>query len=152
MIEYVGKERDYQSRMLTKLIVVGVLILAMIAIGQSSRHRQAQMVNRPANDRPNREQLIVLWVGIALLSLIGLYPPWMYTLHMKSEGSTLQMQRAAGYHPLFEPPEPASPDSSNLYIDGVRLDFPRIGVQIIIVALVTGGLFWTLRDRPSRQR
>lgn len=141
--------------MLTKLIIFGILILALIALGQSSRHRQAHAAQKQNGPRANREQLIVLWIGIGLLSLIGLYPPWMYTVQSRGDSGMVRMEREAGYHPLFSPPQPQSSDQSDSsapYIDGVRLDFPRIAVQIVVVFLVTGGLFWTFRDRESRER
>ncbi|MBI4469716.1 MAG: hypothetical protein HY650_10385 [Acidobacteria bacterium] len=140
--------------MLTKLIIFGVIILALIALGKSARQRLDPSASRTEGPRANKEQLIVLWLGIGLISLIALFPPWTYTLTVTEDGRTTESQREAGYHPIFEPPRPqnaADPARAPTYADGVRLDYPRIAIQLAVVVLIVGGLFWTFRSRASRK-
>lgn len=136
-------------RILVKLVILLIVIWALMVIRRSTRQRR----NAPhptGGFHPNKDQMIVLWVAIGLLSLIGLVPPWVYTHSPRGEGGTSQSQREAGYHPIFNPPAPQNPlDPAGpaTFVDGVRMDIPRIAIQCAVVVLVTGGLFWTLRDR-----
>ena len=76
----------------------------------------------------NNKQLAVLWVGLGLIVLMCLFPPWVY------------LQENYGYYCLFTPPA---------WISGLqpRLDISRLVVQCVAVALLTGAGIYTLRTK-----
>ena len=90
----------------------------------------------------NKKQKICLWVGIAIIVLMGFIPPWVYTSIRFALGQTGH----AGYHCILYPPEP-----SEVYgRTGIRIDILRLLVQWAIIAVVTGGLVYTFKDKKSK--
>jgi hypothetical protein len=83
----------------------------------------------------NRKQKICLWVGIAVIVTMGIFPPWMIT--GGSQGC-LPM----GYSFILNPPSPA-----NL----CRIDASRLCIQWVMVAVVTGGLIFTFGDKKPKK-
>ncbi len=83
----------------------------------------------------NCKQKICLWLGICLIVLIGLFPPWV-------RGGTLLTPNDAGYHFIFTPPKVRSMECS-------RIDISRLFVQWVMVASITGGLVTTLKDKKN---
>jgi hypothetical protein len=90
-------------------------------------------------------QLKVIYAGLIIVVLMGLFPPWNYTF-ISPRGGYGQSERSAGYHPIFYPPPP---EVENWPVYGVRIDFVRLLIQWIIVGLLTGGLVLFLRERKS---
>lgn len=86
--------------------------------------------------------LTILWLGIIVIVLISLCPPWVQTVRLPS--SNIKGTTPAGYAFLWDPP-----DSSNRY-SGIAIDYPRLLLQIFAVALTTGGLLFTLRACHSK--
>lgn len=78
----------------------------------------------------NKTQLIVLWIGIGLIVLMGLFPPWV----MSVQGAIDQQ----GYGFILNPPE-----------EYCHVNTPRLYVQWIMVAVIAGGLFVTLKDKKK---
>lgn len=55
----------------------------------------------------NKRQKTVILVGLALIFLMGLFPPWVHLfVYVESEYPAMQFERSAGYSLLFNPPEP----------------------------------------------
>lgn len=80
----------------------------------------------------NWKQKICLWVGIALVVLMGLFPPYQY----KPSVGVLDM----GYHFL-------------LYSDTIgEINIKHLAVQWIIVAVITGGLIATFQGSENSKR
>jgi len=75
---------------------------------------------------------VILWIGILLIVLICLFPPWLQP-YPHANGSNFM-----GYYFLMFPPD-----------DGYQLDFGRLGLQCGIVAIITGGLLYTLKDKKT---
>jgi hypothetical protein len=89
----------------------------------------------------NTQQTIVL-VGILLIVLMGLYPPWIYVDDSK-------VAHPMGYAPIWKPPVKSQHDSVDLF--GIKLqlkvetqtantiDLSRLLIQIAILSAVTCG-------------
>ena len=71
---------------------------------------------------------VVLWVGIALIVLMCLVPPW-----VRRYTGTYSSRDPIGYHLLFRPPS-----RGHIY-----LDTSRLVVQCFAVALLTAGVLAT---------
>jgi hypothetical protein len=105
----------------------------------------------------NQRQKVVLAVGIGIILLMGLFPPWAansFTVPTDSRGKQLgpgsYQQGAAGYHFISSPPRASSGLVDN-YGDNYfqnsayQLDFLRLLVQWFMVAIGTVGGIYALR-------
>ena len=81
----------------------------------------------------NKRQMLAFRCGVALIVLMGLFPPWVYTRDARSVHS----RKSAGYYFIFTPPAPEYNYSSN----GVRLDVSRLLIQWLVVATSVAGFF-----------
>ncbi len=80
----------------------------------------------------NRKQMIVLWIGITVFVLMGLFPPFIASLPSGYGGR----QR---YYQFI------------LSIYG-NIDIIRLCVQWAMVAVITGGLIYTLKDKKDDKK
>jgi hypothetical protein len=78
----------------------------------------------------NRIQIIILWIGIAVIVVMGIFPPWMKSI----QGAIKQN----GYDFILAPPE--------IYC---HINTPRLYVQWIMVAVITCGFVVTLADKKK---
>lgn len=85
----------------------------------------------------NTKQRWVLGIGVILLVLMVIIPPWKGT----RVGEWYEQARPVllDYHPIFDPP--SVPDAA---IDGTRLF-----IQIFALSAVSGVLFILLKDREK---
>ena len=74
----------------------------------------------------NTRQRVVIVVGLLVLVLMGLFPPWE---HVVTEGSSV-WSRDAGYHPLVSPPAPLTDG-----VQQVRVDVSRLLIQAVVAAV-----------------
>ena len=82
----------------------------------------------------NEKQRKVVIVGIVLFFLMGLFPPWIYTLNAQS----INREKPAGYALIISPPEP----EKNAVVFGVKIDISRLIIQWLVLAAATGfGVF-----------
>ena len=83
----------------------------------------------------NESQKYIIWLAIALIALMGLFPPWSYTFDSPGRsGGSMHSEKPAGYGFIFLPPLPESKGS--LY--GIRIDFGRMFLQwFLVVAICT---------------
>ena len=79
----------------------------------------------------NRTHLIILWIGIILIVLMGLFPPW--TLILEGSVGTL------GYAFILSRPRKICNINTSLLF-----------AQWIMVAVVTGGLIITFKDKKPK--
>lgn len=122
----------------------------------------------------NTKQKIVLWIGIVIIVSMCLFPPWVRVVDIAGS----RLIASGGYCYLLSPPKPvlgsgfskdtwrrtvggSSRDASNLVgrffyeserlpaLDYVRVDLPRLGIQCVIVALITGGLLCTFTTKEK---
>ena len=66
----------------------------------------------------SRAQTIAVWVGIVLVVLMGVFPPW----NRVSDAPTYHLERSAGYAPVFLPP-----------LDLLRYRYIRVNVRRLLV-------------------
>ena len=84
----------------------------------------------------NEKQKKLVIVGVAVIILMGLFPPWTYTFHL----ATAYSKKPAGYSFILAPPKRKASHLAH----GIELDVTRLSVQWIIVLMATGlGVFLT---------
>jgi magnesium-transporting ATPase (P-type) len=79
------------------------------------------------------KKLIILWAGTFVIVAMCLFPPWVATNY-----PWVTKGRPVVYASLFS-------NESHL----VHIDFIRLIIQCTIVALITGGLVYTLQDKKT---
>ncbi len=90
----------------------------------------------------NKRQTVALWVGIAVMVAMFLYPPWERTAAVGGNAfsnnppSPVAITFAFGYAFLFDKPD-----------GNVTVNFRRLGAQWFLVAVITGAAIVTLKDR-----
>ena len=77
-----------------------------------------------------KKQLIILWIGIGLVVLAILFPPWM------RNGSGHRIFEGYGF--LFSPPS-----------EFTSIESSRLTAEILIIVLLTAGAFYTAKVFPS---
>ena len=118
----------------------------------------------------NIQQRTVVWLGLAVIAGIVLYPPWTVTVPVGLMlGAPNPEAKRTIYHCIFEEPGPdALPDSifavmivknkREVPIENVEafkrlvrpfcraeIDVKRLAMQLVIVAILAGGLVWMVR-------
>ena len=83
-------------------------------------------------DTMNKKQLLVVRCGIGLIAIMGIFPPWVYTVDARS----IHSRKPAGYQFIFDPPHPES--TAPAY--GVRVDTSRLLIQWTVVTVLTAGI------------
>ena len=82
----------------------------------------------------NGKQRKLIIVGIVVVVLMGLFPPWAYTYSYNTKYS----KEPAGYGFILDPPMKKRFSPAH----GIELDITRLSVQWIITLLATGlGVF-----------
>lgn len=82
----------------------------------------------------NKHQLITLWVGLGIVLVMVLFPPWKYVY---SGVLQVTVEKQAPYAPIFAPPEIMRTPKG---MWTAKIDFSRLVVQAVVVLLVTCGL------------
>ena len=85
----------------------------------------------------NHKQKIVIWIAISIITIMGLFPPWVKTISNVSE------EKPAGYSLIFAPRDVYKMGSG----PGIHLDVARLLVQWAMVILVAGGIILVFKDR-----
>jgi len=112
----------------------------------------------------NKNQKIVCLVALAIIVLMGLFQPWVcgtYTTAIDINnnnvpiGPTSFMESAAEYYFIFAPPSQGGYQSYTSVSGGLsptqgsyvyRLDYGRLFVQWLMVAIVSGALLFLFRE------
>lgn len=81
----------------------------------------------------NRIQKNILVIGIIVIVLMAIYPPWTFTGYILSSGFAIPEQ-AGDYALITKPP------------GSCKIDLRRLGVQWAVVAIATGGLLVIFKD------
>jgi hypothetical protein len=120
----------------------------------------------------NEKQIRVLWVGVILITLMAVFPPWIGIKSNKSTaptGLTNRSEKFIGFHFIFSQPKyrqfhpvsykykndqlissnPKSYHSRHEYQNS-RIDLRRFVIQIIPVVLICCGFFCTYRDKKNK--
>jgi len=98
-----------------------------------------------------KRQSATLWVGIALFAVMTLFPPWKFTLYLRS---TQRIEKPGPYGAIFSPPAVPITELKDGSFHGFdhdiwtpSIDVPRLLVTLFGVTIVCGGLFIALSDR-----
>ena len=83
----------------------------------------------------NLKQKICLWIGIAVIVAMGIFPPWIVA-------PTILSPQHGGYHFILSPPEVG-------YNHCYSLNTSLLLIQWAMVATITGGLLVTLKDKKK---
>jgi hypothetical protein len=122
----------------------------------------------------NKKQMKVLWVGVILITLMAVFPPWIGNKTNESSAPTglvtNRSEKFIGFHFIFSQPKyrqyhprsyqynsngqrvSANPKSyySRHEYQNSRIDLKRFLVQIIPVVLICGGFICTYRYRKNK--
>lgn len=85
----------------------------------------------------NLKQNICLWIGIAVIVVMGIFPPW-------TVGQTILSPQDGGYHFILSHQEVRS-------IDCYNLNTSRLLIQWTMVVVITGGLLITFKDKKKNE-
>jgi hypothetical protein len=99
----------------------------------------------------NPRQRFVLLVGILLIGLGALYPPW-NLVDQYIGYSGMEVERFAGYSFFFSPPTPGPPMNHTPVATVSRIDTRRLTVEWAAVVIVVIGLLLLLRSQPIPRR
>lgn len=85
-----------------------------------------------------KKQKVVLIIGVVIIALMCLVPPWKYTFSMESTYS----ERPAGYFVIFTPPSRVNDTNAH----GVVLDIHRLMIQWFVVIGFMGAAWLFCKD------
>lgn len=91
----------------------------------------------------NQKQKICMWIGIAVIVLMGLYPPWILK-------DTSDVSKAEGSRFGFLVPQLPYFDSEGMVWQesyAYQIHVVQLLIQWFMVAVVTGGLIVTFADK-----
>lgn len=96
----------------------------------------------------NHKQLIVIWLALALIALMGLFPPRVAHVHALGWGDRVEDARLQYRYPfiLTAPVDTSRPGRVIEYRD---INWGLLKKQWAVVCLAAFGLLAALRDRPS---
>lgn len=78
---------------------------------------------------------IVVFVGMVIMVIMGLWPPWKEIFNWLN----IHNEKPVGYYFILEPPEPKSRAIS------FTIDLPRLLIQWFLVILIVGFIVWALK-------
>jgi len=96
----------------------------------------------------NSRQRTVIIIGVAVVLIMGLIPPWLQIFDIGNQYRELSL----GYEPIFSPPRPTRLGATLNEVSYVSLDVTRLAVQWITVCLVTIGLSLALREARGGEK
>ncbi len=89
-----------------------------------------------ASKAMNGKQIVTLWIGITIIALMGIYLPVHKTVS-KNEAPPPSYRQVVIYDFLFK--------------DSIQeIDYPRLLIQWLIVATITGGLMLTFNEKREQ--
>lgn len=101
----------------------------------------------------NLKQKICLWIGIGVFVLMCLFPPWTLQLTSTSiltlsfdQKQWLAGQKSSAYKFLLTPPQLMGAAKIGVPF---QIDVPKLGIQWAVVAVITGGLLVTFKDKKK---
>jgi hypothetical protein len=88
----------------------------------------------------NEKQQKILRIGLIIILLMGIFPPWTYTLNTDKVNS----ESPAGYALIFSPPETQYKASAAF---GIKIDITRLIIQWVVVGAATFAFFSQARNK-----
>jgi hypothetical protein len=94
----------------------------------------------------DKRQRIVVWIALALIAVMGLWPPWVESYQ---RGTVHVGPTSGGYYWVFSQPEPPSLYGNYRYTVFLsrHIDFARLFLQWAMVVVVAAGLMLALNRR-----
>jgi len=92
----------------------------------------------------NLKQKIVVWVGVAIVLLMGIVPPWKHQIRI-SEKVTFE---PAGYGFIFSPPKPKAHQGAP---NRPYIQFSRLLLQWALVAVIAGVIVNALKRKEDEE-
>lgn len=95
----------------------------------------------------NNKQKIVLWIGLIVFLISGIFPPWVQVF---DDGKTYN-EKDQGYHFLMKPPEVIF--DSDTYAEWykmqfrMKIDIARLIIQWIIITVIITGFIVSLKQK-----
>ncbi|RLE17759.1 MAG: hypothetical protein DRJ65_22330 [Acidobacteria bacterium] len=77
----------------------------------------------------NKKQKFVLWIAVGVISLLALFPPWVYQYYMD------RAPQPRGIHFILSGPEHC------------RTNYTQPSLQSVFVILIAGGMVLALKDK-----
>lgn len=103
--------------------------------------------------RMNKKQSTIIIIGLGIILLMGLIPPWKCAF---SVARLSRLERPAGYGFIFYPPSPvkvaksgefgSSASKSDPSYWSVRLDVTRLFIQWAVIAIAVAGICLVLKE------
>ncbi|MBI4657261.1 MAG: hypothetical protein HY735_00170 [Verrucomicrobia bacterium] len=93
----------------------------------------------------NAKQKAARLIGIVLLAIATLFPPW--KLILKKDGVT--ESSSLGYHPLWNPPFPEIEAEDREIEANFRIDLIRLGIQLGVILVVVNGAVFLLKTKEQ---
>lgn len=93
----------------------------------------------------NKKQKVVFLVGVGIIVIMGLIPPWYYH-SVRSLDQRIAFEINGDYGSLFSPPSSDLP-RFNIRDTLVLIDLSRLLVQWAVVAIATAGIVLVLQDK-----
>ena len=98
--------------------------------------RQIRERNKEGKITMQQKQNYVLWIGVALVVLLLIFPPWKFS----SKAFGAQSETPGPYALIFNPPKGAGT---------VQVDMTRLAIPVGVVILITGAVLFTLRNNKN---
>ena len=115
------------------LFPLGILSLVVL-----SKHKFRIAIKRLImNISTQRIIFIVVFVGIVIMVIMGLWPPWKEKYSMGLTGINIHSENPIGYYFIFKPPH------KNIRYS-YTIDLSRLLIQWFIVILIIGFIVWAL--------
>ena len=98
----------------------------------------------------NGKQNLVRGVGISVLVLLALFPPWQLSYTAGPTGES--KSSSVGYLPLWNPPASEVEVEENASNVRYRVDFVRLGLQLAAVLILINVGVYLLKSPPNHRQ
>ena len=95
----------------------------------------------------NNKQKKILWIGLIIFLLSGIFPPWVQVF----DSGTTYNEKDQGYHFIAKPPQVIfdSPTYPKWYKRqfGMKIDITRLTIQWILIIVLFSGIIISLKHK-----
>lgn len=92
--------------------------------------------------RINKDQRLIIMIGMAIIVCMGLFPPWTYTF----KATSIFSEEPAGYSFIASPP---ARRNTNLR-HGIKIDTSRLLIQWVVAIFASGcGILLTTKRKDE---
>ena len=90
----------------------------------------------------NQNQKNVILVGVFLVAVMGIIPPWTQTSHV----GNITVEHSVGYGPIFNPPKRITLESKWHQFAHISINLSRLAVRWVTLIVSTIGLVVMFKD------